>query len=643
VVANYLRRKGELNDTIVVPLDAHQRLFLDAKNSAVTHSSSRCDMLLVRPIKQRLFIDFVEVKYRSGDDVVSASLLDQMADQTQITDNAVRGLYFSDPPRLDAPILRCQLAAILRFYAERAYRHGRMGSEQKYIELLDNIGRVEMGLTRMTPRHRGFIVNLNGRPHKPIKRDDITVQVLTGIEIDRDTDFVRNSNVAETTEPVSVSPDVDAPAPMEPDGNSAIVEQLNTAEDGGNESKLRTVTEVSPKEDKVSPLTIPDPETEDTNKEPMTVGEDDFEERNQSAYINSQHEIVMPLGEDDDSGQPVSWVGAVKGSPHLFIMGIPGQGKSWSVLRLISEASRLDVPSLILDFHGQFATPESPFTKSVKPTILSVAEGLPFSPFEISATVSGASNSWKMNAFQVSEILQYVCDLGEMQRDLVYEAIHDSYMEAGYDDPSQTDAQPPSMASVYKHLKELEQERRGAKNTVARVRPLFEFGLFQDTAENIDFASLYTNTSIIDLHGVSMETMQIAAGAFVLRKVYKDMFTWGESDRLRLLVVLDEAHRLAKDITLPKLMKEGRKYGIAIIVASQTMNDFHSEVLQNAGTKVLFRTNFPQSKRVIGCVKPPHYIADLSTTLENLAVGRALVQTPDMSSCAVVSMYPYQP
>ena len=39
------------------------------------------------------------------------------------------------------------------------------------------------------------------------------------------------------------------------------------------------------------------------------------------------------------------------------------------------------------------------------------------------------------------------------------------------------------------------------------------------------------------------------------------MFSWGETRRLRLAIVLDEAHRLARDITLPTIMKEGRTFG----------------------------------------------------------------------------------
>jgi hypothetical protein len=63
---------------------------------------------------------------------------------------------------------------------------------------------------------------------------------------------------------------------------------------------------------------------------------------------------------------------------------------------------------------------------------------------------------------------------------------------------------------------------------------------------------------VVNVHNLDLETLQLAGGAFIFRKIYKDMFRWGEAERLRLAIVLDEAHRLARDITLPKIMKEGR-------------------------------------------------------------------------------------
>jgi DNA phosphorothioation-dependent restriction protein DptH len=108
---------------------------------------------------------------------------------------------------------------------------------------------------------------------------------------------------------------------------------------------------------------------------------------------------------------------------------------------------------------------------------------------------------------------------------------------------------------------------------------------------------------------------------------------------MRLAVVLDEAHRLAKDVTLPKLMKEGRKYGVAVVVASQGLEDFRRQVLENAGTKIVFRTNFPASKAVAGYLRG-RAGQDLSHQIEQLGVGQAYVATPDEAQARKIYMLP---
>jgi DNA phosphorothioation-dependent restriction protein DptH len=85
-------------------------------------------------------------------------------------------------------------------------------------------------------------------------------------------------------------------------------------------------------------------------------------------------------------------------------------------------------------------------------------------------------------------------------------------------------------------------------------------------------------------------------------------------------------------------MKEGRKYGISVIVASQGVSDFHSDIVKNAGTKVLFRTNFPDSRSVAGFIRTrPGF--DLAQRLEQLTIGQAYVQTPEMPLGTLVHMF----
>jgi DNA phosphorothioation-dependent restriction protein DptH len=60
---------------------------------------------------------------------------------------------------------------------------------------------------------------------------------------------------------------------------------------------------------------------------------------------------------------------------------------------------------------------------------------------------------------------------------------------------------------------------------------------------------------------------------------------------LRCFVVLDEAHKLAFGSGSPveKILREGRKFGLAAILASQQPEDFSSVAFANTATKIVFQ------------------------------------------------------
>jgi DNA phosphorothioation-dependent restriction protein DptH len=117
---------------------------------------------------------------------------------------------------------------------------------------------------------------------------------------------------------------------------------------------------------------------------------------------------VVDLGCTLDD-EPVLWRSGVKGSPHLFILGIPGQGKSVTTTRILCELARQELPAIVIDFHGQFSKPDSLYNRIAAPVVLDAIRGLPFSPFEAEANQSAGTNWWKSNCFAVAEIFQYVC------------------------------------------------------------------------------------------------------------------------------------------------------------------------------------------------------------------------------------------
>jgi DNA helicase HerA-like ATPase len=84
-------------------------------------------------------------------------------------------------------------------------------------------------------------------------------------------------------------------------------------------------------------------------------------------------------------------------------------------------------------------------------------------------------------------------------------------------------------------------------------------------------------------------------------------------------------------------MKEGRKYGVAVVAASQGLADFHDDVVGNAGTKISFRINNPDSRKVSRFFTARNG-QNLTETLEQLVPKQALVQTPEMPYATRVHM-----
>jgi hypothetical protein len=649
VVAAYLNAQSELVDSILVPVDAHPELFgVAARPAHLGTPRSRCDLIQVFPSQRRFRVRFIETKSRSATGP-SDELVNRIVDQVVATEEVFRDLFFRvDPPRLDHVLQRSRLATILRFYLRRANRHGLISGPDAFATLEDAIGRLESGLPEMQVERRGYIVNLAARPEPPVRLRDTEVRMLTKSDV-LQAGFVSAMPLEDADHTIVASPSSHAASiardhvPPNPTPSSEGDADLLRPSPGPHVDTATDVTVPRNAAARYSEANTPatsqpmlSPSSASSVSEPEGAVLDGTSE-NDAGDEPALGEFDVELGLTVIDQEPIAWRPRVQGSPHMFVLGIPGQGKSWTITRIITELATQGLPALVFDFHGQFSDPSGPFHRAAHPTVMDASMGLPFSPFEAEASSGRGASYWITNAFAIAEIFEYVCDLGDIQRDIVYQAVRDSYVAAGFE--SGPPSALPTVSDLTERLAELE-SKRGVKNVLPRCRPLLEFQLFSG-APTSNFADLIRSGAVLDVSRVGVEAVQLAASAFVLRKIYKDMFTWGETDRLRLVLVLDEAHRLAKDITLPKLMKEGRKFGIAVVVASQGMADFHPDVLGNAGSKVVYRTNFPMSKKVAGFLRPGKGI-DLASSIEQLDVGEAYVQTEGMSVCSRVRMTPLE-
>ena len=65
-------------------------------------------------------------------------------------------------------------------------------------------------------------------------------------------------------------------------------------------------------------------------------------------------DVVVTLGVDGTQ-RPVEWTVSTTGSPHAFVLGIPGQGKSVTTRKILRDFATQRLPALVFDFHGDMA------------------------------------------------------------------------------------------------------------------------------------------------------------------------------------------------------------------------------------------------------------------------------------------------
>jgi len=617
ILMMHFQDKDELDGVIIVPVDAHPELFgSHARENGVP--ARRCDLILVKVSQRSFKIEYIEVKARNRAKLPQA-LADDIVDQLMSTETLLNRKIFGDEtPREDAPLQWARWASLLHYYADRSAINGFI-SPEKIVDIHKYIDRIEEQREKPEASMRGFVVCIGGDVGFPKKVRDVPITVLTAVELGRIGFTTMLEEKHRENQPSEFN------AGLELELVPEVIPGSQTTLNGSN-SHLPFLPE-----SERPPTTSEDSDVLKVNE--PAVKEEDTEQIQVSNQVvvpelpttaNYPEVVIVQLGQDANKRE-VTWEVKTQGSPHAFILGIPGQGKSVTTRKILRDFSSQGLPSLVIDYHGDMALDAAPGT-----LIINAADGLPFSPFEVKGMGPNASNE---AAWEISEILGVVFSLGEIQRTSVYEALQQAYSLNFLNGEL---VRLPTIAEFTEQI-ELVEVRNKVKNIKARLRPMLDFGLFPDEID-ANFDLLASQGVIIDLSGIGLSEVQLAASAFMLRKIYHDMFSWPQDKRMRLAIVLDEAHRMAKDVTLPKLMKEGRKYGVSVVVASQGVEDFNSQVLENAGVKIAFRTNFPASKKVASRLRGKG-TEDLSANLEQLGVGEAYVSTPDHAQARKVYMF----
>ena len=140
--------------------------------------------------------------------------------------------------------------------------------------------------------------------------------------------------------------------------------------------------------------------------------------------------------------------------------------------------------------------------------------------------------------------------------------------------------------------------------------------------------------TILDFSDIPSEIMISTAGT-LLNIIYDALF-WGQNlsvggKQQPLLLVLEEAHNYLKtgeeniaSRTVQKIAKEGRKYGVGLLLVSQRPSELDETVLSQCGTMIALRMNNSRDRaHVQNAIQDElHNMVD---SLPSLRTGEALI------------------
>jgi DNA helicase HerA-like ATPase len=140
---------------------------------------------------------------------------------------------------------------------------------------------------------------------------------------------------------------------------------------------------------------------------------------------------------------------------------------------------------------------------------------------------------------------------------------------------------------------------------------------------------------VIDFSEVPSDILPIVIGVLT-RFLYNVQFWRAEEERTPITFVCDEAHiylptkdasdadsRIALD-TFEKVAKEGRKYGVSLLVVSQRPSDVSRTILSQCNNLIALRLSNPQDQQVVHKMMPDS-LSSLTSVLPILDTGEAVV------------------
>jgi hypothetical protein len=305
-------------------------------------------------------------------------------------------------------------------------------------------------------------------------------------------------------------------------------------------------------------------------------------EHNRSFWIHgykwkrASHELRIDLGNES--------------SPHMIIVGMSGFGKSTTLRSIVRQISESGKPAIIFDAHNEHERVVSSCGGKVYNSVSAGINILSLDGFTVGERIS-----------ELSSLLTSVYSLGQIQSTKLAECLWYVYKNSGA--MSRRDiclAKNPTtrdlLAEIGVFIKNA--QSAGERNSLTSMRSKLSSlatGAFEGKMEGI--AAFRIGINSFSLAGLASREVRTIYLTELLARLYSSMRGMEKERGINLYLIVDEAQQLLggteDEMVLKKMMEEGRKYGVSVIIATHLAISLPRSMVGNASTFISFYSREP--------------------------------------------------
>ena len=202
------------------------------------------------------------------------------------------------------------------------------------------------------------------------------------------------------------------------------------------------------------------------------------------------------------------------------------------------------------------------------------------------------------HAYELAGILARVFSLGQVQEGILRDAINETYQYAGIPPREWIDPSHPNWPIFDQVMARLREQPR-ANALVTKLALFTDLGLFPRIQTKSTFADFIGKRVSLKLSDLPTDEVKSALAEIIIVQLHGCALRGEQPRQLKRMIVFDEAHRVRNSRRLEALAREGRAFGVGIVIGTQFPGDIPETMAGNLATQLFLMNNQAQHRRFV--------------------------------------------